>query len=372
MYQYHYTNWPDHGTPDHPLPVISFVKKSSLANPPDSGPIVVHCRYSHGLFFTYSDINYIFYFSAGVGRTGTYIVIDAMLRQIKARGEVNVFGFLKHIRAQRNFLVQTEEQYIFIHDALLEAIDAGETDIPREQFTRYVEVLQNPDSRTEDERAWKVLDEQFQVTFIVALESMRIFIWIILHLQQVIKFKPRDFNLVSANKPVNQKKNRCAVLVPIESARVHLTPRPGEDGSDYVNASWLPGFHSLREFIITQHPIAKEEFWKMCWDHTCQLVVMLSIVDGEEFEKFWPEADEAIKTDVFTCVQANVNMSAPFITREFVLKSLQDDFEIRTKFVQSLNWPHQGVASIKNMYDLPNYITNLQKENQGPVCIVDR
>ncbi|XP_048517470.1 tyrosine-protein phosphatase 99A isoform X3 [Dendroctonus ponderosae] len=332
VYQYHYTNWPDHGTPDHPLPVISFVKKSSLANPPDSGPIVVHC-------------------SAGVGRTGTYIVIDAMLRQIKARGEVNVFGFLKHIRAQRNFLVQTEEQYIFIHDALLEAIDAGETDIPREQFARYVEVLQNPDSRSEDERAWKVLDEQFQ---------------------QVIKFKPRDFNLVSANKPVNQKKNRCAVLVPIESARVHLTPRPGEDGSDYVNASWLPGFHSLREFIITQHPIAKEEFWKMCWDHTCQLVVMLSIIDGEEFEKFWPEADEVIKTDVFTCVQANVNKSTPFITREFLLKSLQDDFEIRTKFVQSLNWPHQGVASIKNMYDLPNYVTSLQKENQGPVCIVDR
>lgn len=46
--------------------------------------------------------------SAGVGRTGTFIVIDAMIDMTHAEQKVDVFGFVSKIREQRSQLVQTD------------------------------------------------------------------------------------------------------------------------------------------------------------------------------------------------------------------------------------------------------------------------
>ncbi|KAI4504305.1 hypothetical protein M0802_000776 [Mischocyttarus mexicanus] len=333
IWQYHYTGWPDHGVPDHPLPVLSFIRKSSNANPPDAGPIVVHC-------------------SAGVGRTGTYIVIDAMLKQAKSKNEINVFGFLKHIRTQRNFLVQTEEQYIFIHDALQEAIESGETNIEANNLMQHIQDMLCPSNKKTD--AWNNLDSQYKL---------------------VTSWKPKDFNLVSATKSFNFYKNRNVEILPIENARVHLTPKPGVDGSDYINATWFSGFQRNREFIITQHPMHNTimEFWQMMWDHNAQTIVMLTQCD-EEYPEFWPTEGNDLESETFRVRLCGIKETVNgIILREVAVRSLQDDYELSARIVQGPPnqvglWPHNNNPKV-----FVSVIQDFHRDYQnGPIVVMDR
>ncbi|KAL3869070.1 hypothetical protein ACJMK2_041796, partial [Sinanodonta woodiana] len=124
--QFQFTAWPDHGVPDHPTPLLMFMRRVKASNPPDAGPVVVHC-------------------SAGVGRTGAFIVIDAMLERIKHEKTVDIYGHVTCLRAQRNYMVQTEDQYIFIHDALLEAVTCGNTEVPARNLSAHIQKLMQPE-----------------------------------------------------------------------------------------------------------------------------------------------------------------------------------------------------------------------------------
>ena len=91
--QYHFTGWPDHGVPQNGLTVINFIKRVRTAHQySDSQPLLVHC-------------------SAGVGRTGAFIILDSMLQRMQDEQNLNIYEFFKQLRAQRVFMVQTQVLY---------------------------------------------------------------------------------------------------------------------------------------------------------------------------------------------------------------------------------------------------------------------
>lgn len=115
IYHFHFTAWPDHGVPSEPGRVLNILLDVNYrldqimtgSNPPSQAAVCVHC-------------------SAGIGRTGTFIVIDMILDQIRKEGfdcEIDIHRTVQMVRDQRSGMVQNEAQYKFIYMALLEYIE---------------------------------------------------------------------------------------------------------------------------------------------------------------------------------------------------------------------------------------------------------
>lgn len=339
--QFHYTSWPDHGVPCHPLPVLTFIRKSAGANPIDGGPIIVHC-------------------SAGVGRTGTYIAVDAMQKQAVVKREFNVYGFLRHIRGQRNYLVQTEEQYVFIHDALLEATRSGViTEIAKHKLAEYIDKLLRPhvlieqakdDVEEGKQQPLRLIDQQFKLA---------------------TSLEPSEYQYTSARMECNLAKNRDSRLIPLETSKIPLAPKPGVEGSDYINASWLHGHDKLKEFIITQHPTleVKEDFWRMLWDHNAQTVVLLSALDDKEFPTFWPLIDEDYELETFRVRFVEEAVHEGHSTFDFVVSSQHDDYELAVRVIHCPDWS----SNVTNRFAVLKLVQDWHLEYQdGPLVVVDK
>ncbi|XP_030428177.1 receptor-type tyrosine-protein phosphatase F isoform X17 [Gopherus evgoodei] len=330
--QFQFMAWPDHGVPEYPTPILAFLRRVKACNPLDAGPMVVHC-------------------SAGVGRTGCFIVIDAMLERMKHEKTVDIYGHVTCMRSQRNYMVQTEDQYIFIHESLLEAATCGNTEVPaRNLFAHLQKLSQVPPGES-----------------VTAME---------LEFKLLANSKAHTSRFISANLPCNKFKNRLVNIMPYELTRVCLQPIRGVEGSDYINASFIDGYRQQKAYIATQGPLAEttEDFWRMLWEHNSTIVVMLTKLremGREKCHQYWP-AERSARYQYFVVdPMAEYNMPQ-YILREFKVTDARDGQSRTIRQFQFTDWPEQGVPKTgEGFIDFIGQVhkTKEQFGQDGPITV---
>uniref|UniRef100_A0A3P8SLB5 protein-tyrosine-phosphatase n=1 Tax=Amphiprion percula TaxID=161767 RepID=A0A3P8SLB5_AMPPE len=106
---FHFTAWPDHGVPEGSEILIQFrgLVRRHIEKEGARAPTVVHC-------------------SAGVGRTGTIIALDVLLQQLEKERAVGIKEFVHKMRLNRPHMVQTESQYVFLHQCIMDALHSNQ------------------------------------------------------------------------------------------------------------------------------------------------------------------------------------------------------------------------------------------------------
>ncbi|XP_054290897.1 tyrosine-protein phosphatase 69D-like [Macrosteles quadrilineatus] len=296
--QYHFLVWKDFQAPEHPSGILKFIRRVNEAYSLEKGPILVHC-------------------SAGVGRTGTLVALDSLLQQLEAEGQVAIFNTVCDLRHQRNFLVQSLKQYIFVYRALQEVAQFGTTEIKASKLKCTLERLRQVENGKEKSK----MEEEFE------------------KMSQVVE--ERKSHSVGGGEE-NSVKNRSEFVIPYDRNRVILTPVPAREHSTYINASFIEGYDNSESFIITQDPIMEvtvADFWRMVSEQGISTLVMLSdLGDGpRKCPRYWPDDEIAHDHIRVKYIQSE---SCPYYTRrELCVTNIKTDEKQLVTQYQYNGWP---------------------------------
>ncbi|XP_071504202.1 receptor-type tyrosine-protein phosphatase kappa-like [Diadema antillarum] len=253
--QFHYMSWSMKEVPEDYTTLLDFVEvvlrhHTTMPLSNRNRPMIVHC-------------------SAGAGRTGTFLALYNMLFMMRETGKVDIFGFVNQMRENRIKMVHTQDQYLFIYNALLEVYLLGQTNIPVAQFKKKLSTLNRVDPKTNK------INIQLEYELLDSLAPV-----------------PPSSAFKGGKMPQNNNKNRFPDILPLETKRPCLVSEGLADSTDYINASLMNTFTEEGVFVVTQAPLPNTvvDIWRLVFDWKCPIIVMLNKLDPTDgtCPQYWP------------------------------------------------------------------------------------
>ncbi|KAF4095333.1 hypothetical protein G5714_024411 [Onychostoma macrolepis] len=143
----------------------------------------------------------------------------------------------------------------------------------------------------------------------------------------------------------NKPKNRYSNVLPYDASRVKLS-MCGSPFDDYINANYIPGYNSRKEFIAAQGPlpVTVNEFWRMIWEKNIYTIVMLTKCNEMgrvKCEKYWPSGTNHYQNNSVTTT-SEIELES-WTIRDFRIKNVKT---AETRYVRQFHftaWPDHGV-----------------------------
>nr|XP_022311497.1 uncharacterized protein LOC111116787 isoform X2 [Crassostrea virginica] len=270
-----YTAWPDHGTPT-PLELLVFYHYVSRAK--DIHPenkLLVHC-------------------SAGIGRTGTFIALDALHRQGQTTGRINIVEYVHTMREDRMNMIQNANQYGFLYEVLYQSFRTKSYITAKNIFVQEVESIKDKAVNLSN------FKKEFQ-----ELDCLR------------PVFSEDDLSVAKTQHKLNMTQD----VLPADSMRVILTSYvAGRD--TYYNAVPVSSFITKDCIISAQYPVpsASVDLIRLLVDHECSILVSMNPLSSIPSSKEWFKKDtlqgyrvEVYRTETLSenVLRSTMNVKAP-------------------------------------------------------------
>ncbi|KAK7503372.1 hypothetical protein BaRGS_00005293, partial [Batillaria attramentaria] len=324
--QFHYVSWFDHEVPAT-TPLVDFWRYvRARATCTSKSPLLVHC-------------------SAGVGRTGTFIALDVVIDRAQHETNVIIRDVVQALRDDRCNMVQNKGQYLFLHEAVLEAYTSLNTRLDIQTFDSVFD--QPVQSGSPNQRALRQMRSCFtRPVYQIAM------------------------------KEENRAKNRNPNALPDDRHLVYLTPHV-RGRNQYINAVYMSTFRESRGSIMTQLPLPDTlmDIWRLV--DGCQVNTIVSLGDAEIQQDstcvfYWPRhTGETIETGIYTVTMQSSTKLGSSLTKYTVSLDLKDQADTRSvEIFHYEDWSGEVPSNTTDMLQLLDTLDNTRKERAGHPLLV--
>uniref|UniRef100_A0A7N6BEF2 Protein-tyrosine-phosphatase n=1 Tax=Anabas testudineus TaxID=64144 RepID=A0A7N6BEF2_ANATE len=174
-----------------------------------------------------------------------------------------------------------------------------------------------------------------------------------------------DLSHDAADLPVNRPKNRYTNILPYDFSRVKLMSMHNDEGSDYINGNYIPGYKHAKEYIATQGPLpeTRNDFWKMVLQQKSPIIVMLTQCNERRRVKcdhYWPFTDEPVMYG-----EISVEMLSETESPEWIIRKFRLGYADETQDVLHLNytsWPDHGVPTVNAIESILQFVLIVRQQ----------